>query len=94
MYQPNSYGVPTAFSPNGDGDNDRLYVYGSQFKEVVFRVYNRYGEMVFETNDELRGWDGKHNGFPQEKEVYTYYLKIIFADGGLVEETGNVTLLR
>ena len=61
---------------------------------MTFRIYNRYGKLVFETTDPKQGWDGTTNGYPQEQEVYTYYLKVIFADGGYAEDKGNVTLLR
>jgi gliding motility-associated-like protein len=96
MFPPSKWGVPTAFSPNGDDDNDVLYVYGSGFKELVFRIYDRYGKLVFETTnpDRSEGWDGTVNGVKQEMEVYTYYLKIIFEDEGVVEDKGNITLLR
>ena len=96
MYPPSKWGVPTAFSPNGDDDNDILYVYGSGFSDLIFRIYDRYGKMVFETTnpDRSEGWDGKVNGAPQEMEVFTYYLKIVFEDAGVVEDKGNITLLR
>jgi gliding motility-associated-like protein len=96
MFPPSKWGVPTAFSPNGDGDNDVLYVYGSGFSQLIFRVYDRYGKLVFETTnpDRSEGWDGKVDGAKQEMDVYTYYLKIGFEDGGVVEDKGNITLLR
>ncbi|MCD4681864.1 MAG: gliding motility-associated C-terminal domain-containing protein, partial [Bacteroidales bacterium] len=94
MFPPSKLGVPTAFSPNGDDVNPELKVYGSGFKELIFRVYDRYGKLVFETNDKDIGWDGTVNGQKQEMEVYTWYVRVIYEDGGIAEETGNVTLLR
>ncbi|MCD4698598.1 MAG: gliding motility-associated C-terminal domain-containing protein, partial [Bacteroidales bacterium] len=94
MYPASKYGVPNAFTPNGDGPNDILKVRGSGIVEMDFRIYDRYGKLVFETTDPKQGWDGTTNGYPQEQEVYTYYLKVIFADGGYAEDKGNVTLLR
>lgn len=94
MYPPSKLGVPTAFSPNGDGENDELYVEGSGFAELDFKVYNRYGEMVFQTNDKEVGWDGTYNGKKQEMDVYTYYIRVLYLDKGAVEESGNITLLR
>jgi len=94
MYPPSRLGVPTAFTPNGDGDNDELYVNGSGFSEMDFRVYNRFGKLVFETDDASIGWDGTVNGQKQEMDVYTYYIKVLFEDKGVTEETGNITLLR
>ncbi|MCD4730077.1 MAG: gliding motility-associated C-terminal domain-containing protein [Bacteroidales bacterium] len=94
MYPPSKLGVPTAFSPNGDGLNDVLYVEGSGFENMIFQIYNRYGELVFETTDKNLGWDGTVNGSKQEMEVYTYYIKVKYVDGGVSEEKGNITLLR
>jgi len=94
MYPQTKLGIPTAFSPNGDGENDILYVKGSGFQDIAFQIYNRYGEMVFESSDPNIGWDGKFNGFEQEIEVYTYYIKVRYVDGGVAEEKGNITLLR
>jgi len=86
--------VPTAFSPNGDGINDVLYVRGSGIAILDFKVFDRYGELVFETDDQNIGWDGKVDDFKQEKEVYVFYLKAICFNGILVEKKGNVTLIR
>ncbi len=94
MYPPSKLGVPTAFSPNNDNVNDVLYVLGSGFQNLIFRIYDRYGKLVFETNDMNVGWDGTVNGMKQEMEVYTWYVKVTYVDGGVVEQTGNVTLLR
>ncbi len=94
MYPQTKLGIPSAFSPNGDIINDVLYVEGSGFQDMLFQVYNRYGELVFESTDKNLGWDGKVNGFEQEMDVYTYYVKVRYVDGGVVEEKGNVTLLR
>jgi gliding motility-associated-like protein len=94
MHPPNRVGVPTAFSPNGDGVNDELRVLGSGFSDMIFRIYNRYGQLVFETRDSTIGWDGTVNGVKQEMEVYTYHIRVVFQDSDVVEETGTVTLLR
>ncbi len=96
MYPPSKLGIPTAFTPNGSGPikNEVLHVKGSGFKELIFRIYDRYGKLVFETNDKSIGWDGTTNGVPQPEEVYTYYCKVLYQDGGTAEETGNITLLR
>ncbi|MBS1776481.1 MAG: PKD domain-containing protein [Bacteroidetes bacterium] len=86
--------VPTAFSPNGDGVNDVLYVRGAAVDKLLFRVYNRWGEKVFETNDINVGWDGNYKGKPQEVEVYAWVLEATFLDGTTESRSGNVTLLR
>ncbi|MEZ5083106.1 MAG: gliding motility-associated C-terminal domain-containing protein, partial [Bacteroidales bacterium] len=106
MYPYSSLGVPTAFSPNGDGANDFLSAYGSGFKEVDFRIYNRFGEEVFETSEwvietddkgtyfRTVGWDGTYKGQKQDMDVFTYYLKVVYQDAGVAEEKGNITLIR
>lgn len=86
--------VPTGFSPNGDGSNDILYVRGAAVETLSFRVYNRWGEKVFETDDMNRGWDGTFKGKPQEMEAYAWVLDATFVDGSSVNRTGNVTLIR
>ena len=86
--------VPTGFSPNGDGENDILYVRGAAIEELDFKVFNRWGQLVFQTDDKERGWDGTFNGKPQEVEAYAFVLTATFIDGSSVKKTGNVTLLR
>lgn len=87
-------GVPNAFSPNGDGNNDILYVRGAAIVSLQFRVYNRWGELVFETTDLNVGWDGTYKGKPQEMDSYAYTLQATFEDGTSTSKQGNVTLLR
>lgn len=86
--------VPTAFSPNGDGKNDVLYVRGAAIESVLFRVYNRWGQLVFETTDPQKGWDGTWNGQPQEADAYAYTLTVSFIDGTATSKNGHITLLR
>lgn len=87
-------GVPNAFSPNGDGENDMLYVKGQDVKNMDFKVFNRWGELVFETNDINKGWDGVYKGVAQEMEVYVWTLSVTFGNGKAATKKGNVTLLR
>ena len=87
--------VPNAFTPNGDNKNDefRIRTYGlSQVR--AFRVFNRWGEMVFETYDVSKGWDGTFHGEPCTPAVYVYYLEGTCANGQAVLKQGNVTLIR
>lgn len=86
--------VPTAFSPNGDGNNDVLYVRGTGIRNIDFRVFNRWGQLVFETNDHRRGWDGMFNGKPVDIDAFAYVLKVIFLDGAEQQQQGNITILR
>ena len=65
-------GMPNAFTPNGDGLNDTAYVEGRHIADLSYRIYNRWGELVFESNDINLGWDGRFRGVLQEQEVYVY----------------------
>lgn len=74
-------GIPTAFTPNGDGKNDFLYpLNGVKADQLVFRVYNRYGQLVFEGKEWTRKWDGKVNGILQPTGVYAWFLSYIHHD--------------
>ncbi len=86
--------VPNAFSPNGDGQNDTLFVYGGCFEFVALEIYSRWGEMVFSTRDTSRGWDGKWRGQQCEPGVFTYVLTGQLLDGTAVSRRGNITIMR
>ena len=86
--------IPTAFTPNGDFLNDEYYVYGYGFRTFEFRIYNRWGQLVFETTDIDTGWDGTYNGEPQPIGVYAYYVRGVTFKNTEVSFKGNVTLLR
>jgi len=86
--------VPTAFSPNEDGNNDFLFVYGGQIESLSFDIYDRWGERVFSTSSQDKGWDGNFNGKKASSGVYVYKLKAIFTDGDIQNVSGNVTLVR
>jgi gliding motility-associated-like protein len=87
-------GIPTAFSPNGDGENDILYVRGAAIETMDLKIYNRWGQLVFETTSQEIGWDGTFNGQPQPVEAYGYVLHATFIDGSEKLLKGNITLLR
>ena len=87
-------GVPNAFSPNGDGVNDIVFVEGEGITELVFRIYNRWGEKVFESHDQSLGWNGIYKGVLQEVDVYTYTVEATFVNGQTIPLKGNITLLR
>ena len=87
--------VPNTFTPNGDGRNDKLFVRGIGLKALeYFKVFDRWGVMVFETQDISEGWDGQINGKPGDMATYVYVLKGICTSGSIVEASGNVTLMR
>ena len=90
-----SLDVPTAFTPNGDGKNDVVYVKGWGIKNLLeFSIYNRWGEKVFTTNDIKVGWDGTFKGKPQNIDSYVYYAKGELYSGREVEKKGTINLFR
>lgn len=91
---PPSIYVPNAFTPNGDDNNDRLFVRGNNITDLLFVVYNRWGEKVFETTSLSQGWDGTYKGRPADPAVFVYYLEATCAGGETYFEKGNVTLIR
>ncbi|TND09479.1 MAG: hypothetical protein FD123_1285 [Bacteroidetes bacterium] len=86
--------LPNAFSPNGDLQNDVLFVRGNCIKFLQFDVYNRWGEKVFTTTDPALGWDGTWRSKPCEAAVFTYVLRATLLDDTEVEKQGNITLVK
>lgn len=86
--------VPNAFSPNGDGNNDVLYVRGLWVEKVIFRIFDRWGELVFESEQLSTGWNGTFQGRKLEPDVYDYYLDVTCVGGLKSISKGNVTLMK
>ncbi len=87
--------VPNVFSPNNDGINDILLINTIRIQSFhFFRVFNRYGKMVFETDNASRGWDGKWNGQLQPVDTYVWVAEAKDNNGVQVNAQGTVTLLR
>jgi gliding motility-associated-like protein len=87
--------LPTAFSPNGDGQNDKFRIISTGFHTLsAFRVADRWGRTVWETGNQSDGWDGTRSGMPADMGTYFYYLKYVCSDGKIYEKTGEVTLVR
>jgi len=87
--------VPTAFSPNGDGVNDRFRALNKNIEKYSFQVFNRWGEKVFETNVPGEGWDGVFKGVEQELGVYVWTCQYqLRGQTKLSLVKGNVTLMR
>ena len=86
--------VPNAFTPGRFGKNSVVRVEGFGISRMIFRIYNRWGQQVFESNDRRVGWDGNFNGKPQPMEVYAYVLDVEFTDGTRTRKTGDITLIR
>ena len=92
--------VPTGFTPNGDQQNDRLLVHGQKSAHILdFRIYDRWGELVFEQkdfalNDPDAGWDGSFRDSPMDPGAYVWVLEVQYMDGEKEVLKGNTTLIR
>jgi gliding motility-associated-like protein len=86
--------IPTAFTPNGDGKNDVFIIQASGFELTYLRIFSRWGDMVFESNDIALGWDGTFKGNPAPVDTYIFQIRGIDEKGIPYVRQGNVTLLR
>ena len=87
-------GVPEAFSPNADGINDQLVVKGFGLEKLKFSIYNRFGQLVFQTNEQNNGWDGSFNGLPVNSGVFVWVLEYTLLNNSTGVLKGNTTLIR
>ncbi|MFT3679235.1 MAG: gliding motility-associated C-terminal domain-containing protein [Ferruginibacter sp.] len=89
--------IPSAFTPNGDGHNDVFKINGFNgvgYKNFYFAVYNRWGNMIFETNNPTMAWDGRYGGKPAGQGNYVYYLRFECENSRIITRKGNIILLR
>lgn len=88
--------LPTAFTPNGDGWNDSLFVRGGPFLEVELKIYNKWGELIFESNDIAKGWNGQRKGDGENEPsgAFIYTLRATTIDGQKYTRFGSVNLIR
>ncbi len=92
---PETVWAPTAFTPNNDQVNDVFYIKaGGIITKYVLKIFDRWGEMVFTSNDQNDGWDGTYQSKELNVGVYLYYYKVEFVDGVVIEKSGDVTLLK
>ncbi|MGF2411317.1 T9SS type B sorting domain-containing protein [Ferruginibacter sp.] len=89
------FAIPNAFTPNGDGKNDQLNVRINGYINLVyFKVYNKWGEQVFETRDFATGWDGRYKGALQNTGSYIWIAEGKDFNGNLINDRGMFTLIR
>jgi gliding motility-associated-like protein len=88
--------IPTAFTPNGDGKNDMLEIFGADFTKLRMQIYNRWGEVVFTARSKSEGWDGKIKGQPAPAGVYTWKASYesVLQPGTVIEKEGSINLIR
>jgi len=87
--------VPEGFSPNGDGTNDNLRPRMVGVRRLdYFRVFNRWGQLMYETSREGEGWDGLYRGVKQPLETYVWMIQAVDYEGNVIKRTGSTLLLR
>lgn len=87
--------VPSAFTPNGDGNNDVIYAKGWGLKSLQeFKIFNRWGQLLWETTDINEGWDGTYNGELQNIDTYVYLVKGIAYNGEELTKKGYINLMQ
>jgi len=86
--------VPNAFTPGRFGKNGIVKVEGFGIGTMNWKIYNRWGQVVFATSDRHQGWDGTFRGKLQPMDVYAYVLDVEFTDGQKLRKTGDISLLR
>ncbi|MBA2407986.1 MAG: gliding motility-associated C-terminal domain-containing protein [Chitinophagales bacterium] len=87
--------IPNAFTPNSDGVNDIFSIMDyCPISLKYFRIFNRWGQMIFETNDLTMGWDGNYKNIKCPIDVYVYSILALKQSGDALHLSGNVTLIR
>jgi gliding motility-associated-like protein len=88
--------VPKAFTPNRDNLNDILKIEAGAGVKMLksFIIFNRFGKIVFQTNDMTKGWDGKYNGYDQEMDAYSYLIDYVTYKDVSLRKTGSFILMR
>ena len=86
--------IPNVFSPNGDGLNDDVNIHGFCIATFNLRIFNRWGELVFQTTDKTLGWDGSFRGKPMDTGVFVYSVDGMTIENKPFFQKGNITLLR
>lgn len=90
-----SLDLPSAFTPNGDGINDLLYIRGWGLEKLIdFKIFNRFGELVYQSNNIDKGWDGTYKGKLLPNETYQYIVKAYTYKNEIISKSGNIKLIR
>jgi gliding motility-associated-like protein len=93
-YEPPTIYIPNAFTPNNDGFNNEFKVYAENIRTFDMKIFNRWGELLFEAKDINQGWDGTFIDKPVPQDIYVYVIAIMGKNRKLNTYFGNVTLFR
>ncbi|MCC6373029.1 MAG: PKD domain-containing protein [Bacteroidia bacterium] len=86
--------VPNVFSPNGDGVNDVFYAYGTNIKNYRIKIFNRWGQIIFESGEFQKGWDGNYKAQVVQEDIYTWMIEFADLKGKSHSATGHVSVIR
>jgi gliding motility-associated-like protein len=86
--------IPNTFSPNGDGKNELFLVYGENISDISMEIYNRWGVLLFQSDDVTQGWDGRYKDSFCPVGVYTYVVRYTGLDRKKYLKTGNVNIIK
>jgi gliding motility-associated-like protein len=86
--------IANSLSPEGTGGNHYIFVRGNNITDLLFCIYDRWGEKIFETNSTATGWDGTFNGEKLDAAVFVYTVRAVFSDGEVYFNNGTITLIR
>lgn len=86
--------VPTAFTPNGDGLNDRLEIFGLPSENATINIYSKWGQLIYSTTDPTIGWDGTVGGSLASEGTYLYDIVFESSDGKLLRQKGTFALIK
>ena len=90
----NNIFIPNAFTPNQNGLNEEFKVFYKNSKGAVLSIYNRWGQLIFTSNNVNKGWDGTFDGNPCQEDVYYYVVDYTNNDDEVKQLKGNITLIR
>ena len=90
----NNLFFPNTFTPNGDGQNDVFKVYGNNIKALDMRIFNQWGQLIFQTNDLSAGWNGFSKGKLQPVGVYVFTVRLTLNDNSVVNKSGSINLIK
>ena len=86
--------LPNAFTPGKFGENGSVKVAGFGIEKMDWKIYNRWGQLIFAATNQQQSWDGTYKGSMLPMDVYTYTLDVQFSDGKKLKKTGDITLIR
>jgi gliding motility-associated-like protein len=86
--------IPNVFTPNADGNNDEFLVYGTGITELQMDIFDRWGEKLYTSTDQLKGWNGYYLDVLCKNDVYVYLITFKTIDGKKHTKTGHVTILK